>query len=90
MGAAQGDENLLLVFPFHFQIRNRPCLPHTLEIDISTLYIRAGQLYAEPMTDVQALKTAHQPSFNRRLQKTDPRPLAGCAGDESIELFPDP
>ena len=33
------------------------------------------------MTDVQALKAAHQPSLNGRLQEEDPRTLVGCAGE---------
>ena len=76
--------------PLHFLDQKRRPLPRHLKIDISALHIRADQLHAEPVTDVQALKTAHQPSFNGRLQKTNPRTLVGCAGDESIESFPDP
>ena len=69
---------------------NWSCGLRQLKIDISALHIRAGQLHVEPVTDIQALKTAHQPSFSGRLQKTDPRTLVGCAGDESIKSFPDP
>jgi hypothetical protein len=43
------------------------------------------QLYAEPVTNVHAFKTPHQPSFNERMQKADPRAFVGCAGDNGIE-----
>jgi hypothetical protein len=62
----------------------------SLKVDISALHIRANQLHAEPMANVQAFKTALQSSFNRRLQKTDPRAFVRCAGDDGIELLPDP
>ena len=47
------------------------------------------QLHAEPVADVQAFKTAHQSSFNRQMQKTNPRPFVRCAGDDGIEPFAD-
>ena len=64
-------------------------LPHPLKVDISALDIRVDQLHAEPVADIHALKTAHQFSFDGGMQKTDPRPLVRCAGDDGIEALPD-
>lgn len=52
--------------------------------------MRADQLHAEAVADVQTLEAARQSSFNGRMQKTDPRAFDGCAGDNSIELFSNP
>lgn len=68
----------------------RQSLRHSLKVDISALHIRADQLHAEPVADVQALKTALQSSFNGRMQKTDPRAFVRCASDHGIELLSDP
>jgi hypothetical protein len=65
-------------------------LPHFLEVDVTAPYIRVGQLHSEPLPDIHALETAYQSAFHGRLQQTDPRAFVGCAGDESIETFPDP
>jgi hypothetical protein len=42
------------------------------------------------VADLHAFKTALQPSFNGRIQNTDPRVFVGGAGDDGIELLPDP
>ena len=57
---------------------------------MSAFHIRADQLHAEPVADLQAFKTALQPSFNGRLEKADPGAFVRCAGDEGIELLSDP
>jgi len=58
------------------------------EIDIPALHIRADQLHAEPVADVQAFKTAHQPSFNGRMQQTHPCSLRGGAGHDASNCSP--
>ena len=60
---------------------------NSLKINIAAPHIRANQLHAELVAHVHALKTARQYSFNRRMQKTDPRAFHRCAGDDSIELL---
>ena len=67
-----------------------PSLPHPLKVDIATLHIRADQLHAEPLADVHAFITAHQSSFDGRMQKTDPCAFVRSAGDNGIESLPDP
>ena len=57
---------------------------------ISALHVRADQLHAEPVADVQALEAALQSSFDGRMQQADPRALVGCAGDDGVELLADP
>ena len=73
-----------------FSLCNRLSLHHFLKVDISVLHIRADQLHSEPVTDIQAFQTALQSSFNGRMQNTDPRAFVRCAGDDGIELLPDP
>ena len=65
-------------------------LHHSLKIDISAFHIRADQLHAEPSADVHAFKTALQSSFNGRMQKADPRAFLRRAGDDGVELLPNP
>ena len=64
-------------------------LPHALEVDISALHVRADQLHTEPVADIHVFKTAHQFSFDGRMQKTNPSALVRSAGDDGIEALAD-
>jgi hypothetical protein len=68
---------------------DRAPLRRLLEIDETALHICAGELNAEPLTDIQALETAHLSSFYGWMQETDPGALVRRAGDESVEVFSD-
>jgi hypothetical protein len=61
-----------------------------LKVNKAALHIRVDELHAEPLPDVHAFKATHQPSFNGRMKKTDPRALRRCAGDNGIEPLSHP
>src|SRR5665647_75113 len=90
MASFRNGRNSSILLPRHRHSAIRLSLRHSLKVDISALHIRADQLHAEPVADVQAFKTVLQSSFNGRMQKTDPRAFVRCAGDDGIELLPDP
>lgn len=64
--------------------------PYPLEVDKPSLHISADQLHPDPAADVHAFKTLFQLSFDGRIQDADPCPCIRGAGDECIELLPDP
>ena len=48
-----------------------------------------SQLHANPVPHVDALGTLHQPAFDGRIEKADPRALGGGARDDGVEPLPD-
>ena len=92
----RGNDHNIVVPPLAGSSRRRfrreaaASLHHSLEVDIAAFYIGAEQFHAELVADVHAFKTDLQSSFDGRIEQTDPRSLVGCAGDDGIELFPDP
>ena len=60
------------------------------EIDVSLLYVDRYQLNARAVTDIQVLEPLHQLALNRHVEQPYPRAFGGRAGDQGIELLPDP
>lgn len=62
---------------------------HFLEVDESRLHVRMNKLHTNSVAYIEAMKTIHELSFNRRMGKAHPCAFRGGAGNDSIELFSD-
>jgi hypothetical protein len=60
-----------------------------LEVNISLLNGCFDQLHAQPVTNIDTVKSPHQFTFNRYTEKPDPGTLLGDACDDRIELLSD-
>src|SRR5688500_16284993 len=70
--------------------RARRALPDAREVDKASLDVRAQQLDARPLADVQARLPPDHPALDRGAANPHPRALVGCAGDNRIELLAGP
>src|SRR5437870_12598978 len=60
------------------------------EIDEAPLDVRAYELHAHPVADVDPLEPADDLPFHRRPEHTRPRPLDRRAGPDRVEPLADP
>ena len=55
------------------------------KVDESARDVGPDELYAHPVTDIEALESADDPAFGRRAGDAHPRSLLRCAGHDGIE-----
>src|SRR4051794_23884586 len=60
-------------------------IPRTFKVDEAALDIRAQELHADAVADVDARIAANDASFNRRLQDPHPGALVGGAGHDALK-----
>src|SRR5512136_2045038 len=63
--------------------------PYGFEIDKAALNIDRGQLHADLITDIQALKALHYFPFNRNVDQPGPGAFIRSARHNGVEAFAD-
>jgi hypothetical protein len=60
------------------------------KINKTPINVRLNQLDADPVTHINNFEPLDQPSLQRWVKETHPGTLGGRAGDQGLEMLPDP